>query len=171
MHPAAQSALKILLDTSREWALRHILTDRSGKLLEVGILQGMLVVEDVIVHLPEFPLSVCSLGSERGVQRVRMDFGEREVAIDKTQLVPELLLNGLDNPCRAPGIGAFVVAVLHERDRGRVRPLNVVPLADGNRKMCSLCHGLLSFAGAFWQTYSVRGSQSGSAKSSQSWSA
>ena len=71
MHPAAQSALKILLDTSREWALRHILgeplhiqTDRSGKLLEVGILQGMLVVEDVIVHLPEFPLSVCSLGSE-----------------------------------------------------------------------------------------------------------
>ena len=115
--------------------------------------------------------SVCSLGSERGVQRVRMDFGEREVAIDKTQLVPELLLNGLDNPCRAPGIGAFVVAVLHERDRGRVRPLNVVPLADGNRKMCSLCHGLLSFAGAFWQTYSVRGSQSGSAKSSQSWSA
>src|SRR5258706_7306641 len=36
------------------------------------------------------------LGSEGGVQRVGMDFGEREVAIEKAQLVPEFLwLEGL----------------------------------------------------------------------------
>jgi len=40
-------------------------------------------VEDVIMHLPELALSCGGLGSQSRVQRVGMDFGEREVAKDK----------------------------------------------------------------------------------------
>jgi len=74
-----------------------------------------------------------------------MDVGEREVAKDKAQLVPELLLDRSHDGRRLAGVGAFVVAILHESDRGGGRSLMVVPLTDGDRKMCSLCHRPLSF--------------------------
>src|SRR6266436_8213649 len=152
-HTAAYAALKILLDTANvrtfchvTCELLHIQANRLGKLLQVGILKRMLVVEDGIMHLPELALSCGGLGSQSRVQRVGMDFGKREVAKDKAQLVPKLLLNRSHDGRRLAGVGAFVVAILHESDRSGGRSLMVVPLTDGNRKMFSLCHHPLSFS-------------------------
>src|SRR5215471_17991935 len=74
-----------------------------------------------------------------------MDLGEWEVAKDKAQLVPELLLDRSHDGRRSAGVGAFVVAILYQRDRGCCRSLTVVPLIDGYHKMFSLCHRHLSF--------------------------
>ena len=89
-HTAAYATLKILLDTANvrtfcyvTCELLHIQANRPGKLLQVGILKRMLVVEDVIMHLPELALNCGGLGSESRVQRVGMDFGEWEVTKDK----------------------------------------------------------------------------------------
>ena len=90
MHSTAFATFHILLDAGERalfgqsvCVLLPIETNRLGKLLQVGILKGMLVVEDGIMHLPELALSRGGLGSESRVQRVGMDFGEGEVAKDK----------------------------------------------------------------------------------------
>ena len=57
--------------------------EKIGKLGQVGIRKGMLVMEEVIVHLPEFALCAGGLDCQSRVQRVGMDFAEREVAIDE----------------------------------------------------------------------------------------
>src|SRR6266700_4134021 len=80
------------------------------------------------------------------MQRVRMDIDEREVAKDKAQLVSELLLNRSHNSRGLAGIRAFVVAILHQGDRSCGRSLTVVSFTDRDRKTCSLCHALFSFA-------------------------
>jgi hypothetical protein len=72
-----------------------------GKLLQIGIRKRMLVVEDVIMHLPEFALCCSSLGSQSRMQGMRVNLGEREVAVDKAQLLPKLLLYGLHHPRRS----------------------------------------------------------------------
>jgi len=51
----------------------------------------MLVVEQVIMHLPELSLSGCRLSRQSRVQRVGVNLDEREVAIDKTQPIAKLL--------------------------------------------------------------------------------
>src|SRR5437879_2234674 len=83
-----------------------------------------------IRQLPEFPLRRRALGSESRVERVRMNLDEREVAIDKAQLVPEFLLQGSHQMRRLARIGAFVVAILHQRDRSTAQPLAVVPVSN-----------------------------------------
>jgi hypothetical protein len=100
LHTAGYAAPEILFDTADvrtlcriSCELLHIQSNRFSKLLQVGILKRVLVVEDVIMHLPELPLRCCGFGSESRMQRVGMNFGEREVAKDKAQLVPELLLD------------------------------------------------------------------------------
>src|SRR6266853_6145857 len=60
-------------------------------------------------------------------------------------MVPELLLDRSHDGRREAGVGAFVVAILHQRDRGGCRSLTVVPLTNGDHKVCSLCHRPLSF--------------------------
>lgn len=50
--------------------LLQIETNRLGKMLEIGILQRMLMMEDRVTHLSEFPLRCGSLGCQSRVQRV-----------------------------------------------------------------------------------------------------
>src|SRR5258708_28612131 len=103
----------------------------------------MLVVEDGIMHLPELALSCGGLGCQSRVQRVGMDFGEREVAKDKAQLVPELLLDRSHDGRRLAGIGGFVVAIFYQRDRGCCRCFSVVPLTYSSPQMFFLFYRLL----------------------------
>src|SRR6266566_1957325 len=90
LHSTAFATFHILLDAGERalfgqsaCVLLHIETNRYGKLGQVGILQGMLVVEDGIMHLPELALSCGGLSCQSRVQRVGMDLGEWEVAKDK----------------------------------------------------------------------------------------
>ena len=54
----------------------HVETNLPGEAGQVRVLKGMLVVEDVIMHLPKLPLRCGGLGCQSRVQRVRMDFFE-----------------------------------------------------------------------------------------------
>src|SRR5207302_9438283 len=124
LHATTFAAFHILLDAGKPALFGHVTcvlleiqTNCLGKLGQVRILKSMLVMEDSIMHLPEFPLRRSALGSESRVERVRMNLDEREVAIDKAQLVPEFLLQGSHHMSRLARIGAFVVAILHQRDR------------------------------------------------------
>src|SRR5712691_656828 len=85
------------------------------------------------------------------MQRVRMDIDEREVAKDKAQLVPELLLNRSHDGRGLAGIRAFVVTILHQDDSGGCRPLTVVSFTDRDRKTCSLCHDLFPLPDIFFR--------------------
>src|SRR6266516_4500738 len=90
LHATAFATFHILLDAGERalvgqsaCVLLHIETNRYGKMGQVGILKGMLVVEDGIMHLPELTLHCGGLSCQSRVQRVGMDLGEWEVAKDK----------------------------------------------------------------------------------------
>ena len=78
----------------------------------------MLVGEQLVVHRPEAALRIRRLGRFGGVQGVRMDLREREVAVDKAQAVAEAPLELGDDGEGAPGVRALIVAVLDQRQRG-----------------------------------------------------
>src|SRR5713226_7931472 len=55
-----------------------------------------------------------------------MRTGDRKVAEDEAQAVPHLRLDVLDDGVRSSAIGAFVVAVFHQRNRCVSPSLDVV---------------------------------------------
>jgi hypothetical protein len=143
LHSATFTALYIFLDAGKKALCSHIAcvllqieANLSSEAGQVRILKGMLVMEKGIVHLPKLPLRCSGLGSQSRVQRVGMDFGEGEVAKDKAQLVAELVLNCSHDGRRSASVGAFVVAILHQGNRGCGRPLVMVPFSDGDHKTC-----------------------------------
>src|SRR6266849_6186011 len=68
LHSAAFATLPLLLDTGqgvlfcqRTRELLHLQTNRLGKACQVRVLKGMLMVEDIVMHLPELSLRGCRL--------------------------------------------------------------------------------------------------------------
>src|SRR5258708_35110934 len=70
----------------------------------------------------------CGFGSLSGLFCVGMRTGDRKVAEDEAQAVPHLRLDVLDDGVGGAAIGAFVVAVFHQRDRCAIRSLDVVSI-------------------------------------------
>jgi hypothetical protein len=77
LYSTAFATFHILLDAGEsalvgqsDCVLLQIETNRFGKLGQIGILKGMLVVEDGVMHLPELALCCGGLGSQSRVQRV-----------------------------------------------------------------------------------------------------
>ena len=65
---------------------------------EVGVLQGLLTVEQQLVHGPEAALERGRLDKVGGGQGMRMDAGKGQLAEHEPQLASELLLQPLDGP-------------------------------------------------------------------------
>jgi hypothetical protein len=57
---------------------------------------------------------------------LRMNCDQREVAEDEAQLIAKPLLQGVQGGKRLAGVGALIVAVEHQCQRGIVWPLYVV---------------------------------------------
>src|SRR5260370_17138363 len=68
----------------------------------------------------------CGFGSLSGLFCVGMRTGDRKVAEDEAQAVPHLRLDLLEYGVGGAAIGAFVVAVFHQRDRCAIWSLDVV---------------------------------------------
>jgi len=117
-------ALKIDVIVHLGRVARHVELQPFRVVVQLLKLQVRLVIEQQIVHLPEFSLSTRSLRRFRSEQCMRMDFLEREVAIDKTNAVLEPLEQKLDRGRRLLAVGALEIAIL-DHDHRRVR------LADG----------------------------------------
>src|SRR6202158_6646089 len=97
---------------------------------QTGVIKRILVREEQVVHFPELALSRRGLGDLRGVLPVRMDLRQREMTEGHAQLAPDGFHQSGDDWLRRAAIGAFEIAVLHERNRGRPRPPDVIARAD-----------------------------------------
>src|SRR6266496_5302833 len=96
---------------------------------------------------PELSLGVGGFGRLGGTQRMRMNRDQREVAEDEAQLSTELLLQGVHGGERLAGVGALIVAVEHQCQRGIVWPLYVVAVGYRRRQLdspFSSQHGFLA---------------------------
>ncbi len=89
-----------------------------------------MVLEDLVVHFPESFVSGGKFGRFRGVFGVGVDFAEREVSEDEHQLIAEMFLNAFDDRVGVAAVGAFVVAVFDEGDRGAFIALNMIVRGD-----------------------------------------
>ena len=89
--------------------------------------EGVLVVEQEVVHLPERSLLGRGLGGFRGQLGARVDVAQRQVpphVADVAEVAEQLA----DDRFRLPAVRTLEVAVLDKRDRRLERPANVVPL-------------------------------------------
>ena len=89
--------------------------------------EGLLTVEQQVVHLPEAILTCRGLGRRGRRERVRVDLGQREVAEREADVARQLSLDLLDRAERLPRVGALVVAVLEDdrRVRGATHVIDV----------------------------------------------
>ena len=87
-----------------------------GVATKVDGFQGVLVLQQGVVHLPEVALGAGGLGRLGGYLGMRMHVGEREVTPDVTQVIAEGDQQLPDHTLGLTAVRALVVAVLEERD-------------------------------------------------------
>ena len=87
--------------------------------------QCVLVVEQLVVHRPELALAGGGLGGLGGELRVRVHVGERQVPphVAQVTVAGQQLADHRLGPA---AVGAFEVAVLHQRDRCPVRAAHMI---------------------------------------------
>src|SRR6476660_5159676 len=135
VHTAADAAEEILVDPVRMNMLRELLLEqveieleRTSVGTEVVDLQMLLVLVELVVHLPEPVLGSGGLGRLRRVLGMRMRGSDREVAEREPELLSHPFLDLLDDRVGLPAVGTLIVAVLHEGHRRIRRTLDVIPL-------------------------------------------
>ena len=142
---ALNASEQILLDLRCISVVRHVLfeavdveVESCSVLEQVLIVKGALMLEEVVVHLPEFALVRRGLGRFSGALRMRVDFAQWEVSVDKAKLVTQLALQSPDDMVGETTVRAFVIGVLDQRHRGCVRSLNVVRGIDRHLEVTGL---------------------------------
>jgi thiol-disulfide isomerase/thioredoxin len=99
IHPAAHAAHEIGLDPgqvlmafqrSLQFLGRH--SDLGGQLFQERNAETALTFKDAVVHFPEMPCRSREFSRLRRGFRKRMNFGQRKIAEDKSQLLAEMLL-------------------------------------------------------------------------------
>ena len=99
-----------------------------------------LILEQQIVHLPELSLAARSVGSLRGVHRMRVRRFDREMAKHEADVIAEPLEHELDGRRGLFAGRAFEVAVLDDRDARMLRAERVIDGADGNCEIDGAAH-------------------------------
>src|SRR5918997_451448 len=136
-HPASQAAPQVFTHPARVGVLLHLPPeppDVEPDLLRVGsevrVLEPPARVEEPVVHLPELSLGRGGFGGLGGGLGVGVDAGEREDTEDEAQTVAETLPQPPYYSVRPHGVGAVVVAVLHEGQRRVGRSAHAVPITN-----------------------------------------
>ena len=96
--------------------------------VEVVVRKALLVLVQVVVHLPEPALRGRAFGRLRRLLGMGMRGRDGEVPEDESQPLPDALLDVLDDRVRLPTVGTLVVAVFDEGDPSITRPLDVIPV-------------------------------------------
>src|SRR5262245_60721814 len=78
------------------------------------------------MHFPVLPLGAGGLGGLRGELGIRMDLAQWKVSKDIPEILPEVLLQGLDDDMGTQTVGALEVAVFHQREWRLLIALNVI---------------------------------------------
>ena len=91
-------------------------TQVPGVLDEVAGSEGVLMLKEQVVHLPERVLTGCGFRGLGGDLRIGMDVAQRQMPPDVPD-VSELLQELPHDRLRATAVGAFEIAVLDDSDR------------------------------------------------------
>jgi len=102
--------------------------------VQIRFCERLLMLEQILVHSPEICLCSSRFSGGCGGARMWMDCLERKMAKHETEPVRILTLKLVNTVARHTCVRAFVVAVLHERDRGINRTLDVVIRGDRCRQ-------------------------------------
>jgi hypothetical protein len=112
-----------------------------GHSVEIRRVQPAPALVKQVVHRPEFALRPRRLGGLGGDAGAWMDARLREMPEHEEQLLPQLLDQPVDDRVGGHAVGALVVAVFHQRDRGAGGPKQMVLLRDRNRQLGNgICH-------------------------------
>jgi hypothetical protein len=125
-------------------------SEQGGILGQMVVFEGLLILEEQTVHLPEFALLAGRFGRLGSGLGVRMDTGEWKMAKDETELVSDLPPQLLKHRVGAAAMGTLEVTVLDQGHRSGRRPQPVIALAEGRceRGGGGRCrHAVTDFAG------------------------
>ena len=124
---------QVTVDLPGVTVLRHVTTEgldlqteSGGVLVEMLIVKSTLMLEEMVMHLPESALARRGLGRFRRMLGMWVDLTQGKVPVDEAQLVTQFLLHSLDDTIGNAAVGAFVIGVLDQSHRASVRTLNVV---------------------------------------------
>src|SRR5207302_4212687 len=96
-------------------------------------LPGKLAPQKQVVHLPELSLCVGGLSRQRGVQRVRMNFRQREISKGEGERIAESLAHRGNAEERPARVGTLVVSIDQQAGWRRQAPTKMVSGGDLNR--------------------------------------
>src|SRR2546426_8197524 len=101
------------------------------------IVERLLMLKEVVMHLPELLLDGGSFRGLRGMLSMRVALGQGKVPKDKAQPIPQTSLDLLDDGIGLPTIGTLIIAVFHQCHRGVFWSLLMISLTDWQRELCS----------------------------------
>src|SRR5206468_11737356 len=81
------------------------------------IVERLLMLKEVIMHLPELLLGGGSFRGLRGMLSMRVALGQGKVPKDKTQPIPQTSLDLLDDGIGLPTIGTLIITVFRSEER------------------------------------------------------
>src|SRR6266446_105409 len=101
------------------------------------IVERMLMLKEVVMHLPELLLDGGSFRGLRSMLSMRVALGQGKVPKDKAQPIPQTSLDLLDDGIGLPTIGTLIIAVFQQCHRGVFWSLPMISLTDWQRELCS----------------------------------
>jgi len=138
---AATAALDVALDSLRQRRVvevgaepDEVEADGRGMCMQRLTMEHSGVSKELIMHLPEFPLSSRRFGGARGERGAGMLPAEREMSEDESQRPRELIQKPNEYGERPGAIQALEVSVFDHRDEGGGAPANVVGIGNGIRE-------------------------------------
>src|SRR6266487_580496 len=93
------------------------------------IVERLLMLKEVIMHLPELLLDGGSFRGLRGMLGMRVALGQGKVPKDKAQPIPQTSLDLLDDGISLPTVGTLIITVFHHGHRGSFWSPPVIALA------------------------------------------
>lgn len=125
--------------------LAHVETHLTGVALKVGTLEGALVLEEEVVHLPELVVSALFEGFKRQVRggTCVLVEGEGVVAPNDAQVFAILTLDSLDRGANAGAEGALELGHDDHRDKSIGVTLTWLVGGDGN----AVAHDVIFWTG------------------------
>src|SRR6266571_1746582 len=101
------------------------------------IIERSLMLKEIVMHLPELPLSGGSFRGLRGMLSMRVALGQRKVPEDKAQPIPQTSLNLLDDGIGASTIGTLIITVFHQCHLGGFWSPPMISLTDWQSELGS----------------------------------
>src|SRR5258708_27496606 len=99
------------------------------------IVERLLMLKEVVMHLPELPLDGGSFRGLRGMFSMRVALGQGKVPKDKAQPIPQTSLDLLDDGIGLSTIGTLIITVFHHGHPGGFWSPPMIALTHSHREL------------------------------------